>query len=88
MDVFEGVPQAEVSKSELETGINIIDILFDKTGFLNSNGEARRALNENSISVNKEKVAETKDIGSSDLIDGCYILLQRGKKNYFIIKAV
>ena len=88
MDVFEGVPQAEVSKSELETGINIIDILCDKTGFLNSKGEARRALNENSISINKEKVAETKDIGSSDLIDGCYILLQRGKKNYFIIKAV
>ena len=61
MDVFEGVPQAEVSKSELETGINIIDILCDKTGFLNSNGEARRALKENSISVNKEKVAETKE---------------------------
>ena len=88
IDVFEGVPQAEVSKYELEAGINIIDVLCDKTGFLSSNGEARRALKENSISVNKEKVAETKAIDSSDLIDGKYILFQRGKKNYFIIKAV
>jgi len=72
----------------LQLGINIIDILCDKIGFLKSNGEARSALKENSISVNKEKVDETKKVLSSDLIDGCYILLQRGKKNYFIIKAV
>ena len=88
VDVFEGVPQAEVLKFELEAGISIIELLCDKTGFLKSNGEARRALKENSISVNKEKVDETKKVLSSDLIDGCYILLQRGKKNYFIIKAV
>jgi len=88
VDVFEGVPQAEVSKLQLEAGISIIELLCDKTGFLKSNGEARRALKENSISVNKEKVDETKKVLSSDLIDGCYILLQRGKKNYFIIKAV
>ena len=88
VDVFEGVPQAEVLKFELEAGISIIELLSDKTGFLKSNGEARRALKENSISVNKEKVDETKKVLSSDLIDGCYILLQRGKKNYFIIKAV
>jgi len=88
IDVFEGVPQSEISKSEIEAGINVIDVLVDKTAFLKSNGEARRALKENSISVNKEKVSDSKEIVSSDLIDGSYILLQRGKKNYFIIKAV
>ena len=88
VDVFEGVPQAEVLKFELEAGIGIIELLCDKTGFLKSNGEARRALKENSISVNKEKVDETKKVLYSDLIDGCYILLQRGKQDSVIIKAV
>ena len=86
-DVFEGVPQAEISKSELD-GMGIIDLLGNKSGFLASNGEARRALKENSISVNKEKITETKEISQSDLIDGKYLLLQRGKKNQFIVKAV
>ncbi len=58
LDVFDGVPQAEISKSDLEKGIDIIDALNAKSGFLKSNGEARRALNENSISINKEKVSE------------------------------
>jgi tyrosyl-tRNA synthetase len=58
LDVFEGVPQAEVSMTEVEEGLDMIAALSAKTGFLNSNGEARRALKENSISVNKEKVRE------------------------------
>ena len=86
-DVFEGVPQAEISKSELN-GMSIIDLLGNKSGFLTSNGEARRALKENSIMINKEKVSEDKEVSTSDLIDGKYILLQRGKKNQFIIKAI
>jgi tyrosyl-tRNA synthetase len=57
----------------------------EDTGFLKSNGEARRALKENSISVNKTKVAYQHSVTSSDLIDGKYILLQRGKKNYFLV---
>lgn len=87
-DVFEGVPQAEVQLSEIENGLSIIDALSSKTAFLNSGGEARRALKENSISVNKDKVGEDKLLGSSDLINGKYILLQRGKKNYFLVKAI
>ncbi|MCL9808201.1 tyrosine--tRNA ligase [Flavobacterium luminosum] len=86
LEIFEGVPQAEISRSEVETGINIVDILNTKTGFLKSNGEARRALTENSIAVNKEKVTEEYSVSNKDLINNQFILLQRGKKNYFVIK--
>jgi tyrosyl-tRNA synthetase len=88
LEVFDGVPQAEISLSDLNQGIDMIGLLAAKTSFLKSNGEARRALGENSISVNKTKVDESYHIGSSDLIDDQYILLQRGKKNYFIVKVV
>ncbi|MEC8403266.1 MAG: tyrosine--tRNA ligase, partial [Bacteroidota bacterium] len=69
-------------------GVDMIALLASKTSFLKSNGEARRALAENSISVNKIKVDESYNIGTADLIDDQYILLQRGKKNYFIVEAV
>ena len=85
--VFEGVPSAEVSKSDLVDGVSIIDLLSDATAFLNSKGEARRALKENSISVNKAKVAEDCTVTEADLISGKHILLQRGKKNYFLVRC-
>jgi tyrosyl-tRNA synthetase len=88
LDVFDGVPQAEITKEEINSGVDIIGALAEKTGFLKSNGEARRALKENSISVNKEKVTEGFSITEKDLINDQFVLLQRGKKNYFIIKAV
>jgi len=88
LDVFEGVPQAEVTTSEIEEGLDMIGALAEKTGFLKSNGEARRALKENSISVNKAKVTEDFKITKEQLISDKFILLQRGKKNYFIIKVV
>ena len=88
LEVFEGVPQAEISKSEFESGIEMINLLASDTGFLKSNGEARRALAENSIAVNKNKVDENYAIAEKDLIDEKYILLQRGKKNYFVLKVV
>jgi tyrosyl-tRNA synthetase len=88
LDVFEGVPQAEISISDLEKGIEIINALNEKSGFLKSNGEARRALKENSISVNKEKVQEGFQISKEDLIADKFILLQRGKRNYFLLKIV
>lgn len=88
LDVFEGVPQAEVSMNEIESGLDIIGALAEKTGFLKSNGEARRALKENSIAVNKEKVSEDFVINPAQLINSKFILLQRGKKNYFLIRAV
>lgn len=88
LDVFEGVPQGEVEASAVAEGLDIISALAERTGFLKSNGEARRALKEQSISVNKEKVSEGYTIKSEDLINGQFVLLQRGKKNYFIIKTV
>ncbi|MCK8520889.1 tyrosine--tRNA ligase [Aquimarina sp. D1M17] len=88
LDVFDGVPQAELSKETIATGLDIIGALAEGTGFLKSNGEARRALKENSISVNKEKVKEGFSITEEDLINGQFVLLQRGKKNYFVIRAI
>ncbi|MBT2162688.1 tyrosine--tRNA ligase [Zobellia barbeyronii] len=85
LDVFDGVPQAEISKSELTSGLNMIGALADKTGFLASNSEARRELKQNSISVNKEKVKDDYLITEDDLINGKFVLLQRGKKNYFVL---
>ena len=86
LEVFDGVPQAEISRNEIETGINIVDILNEKTGFFKSNGEARRALTANSISVNKEKVTEDFLLSTKDLINHQFVLLQSGKKNYFVIR--
>ena len=86
LDVFDGVPKAEILLNELENGIDIINALNEKSGFLKSNGEARRALKENSISINKEKISEDYQLSINDLISNKYILLQRGKKNYFLLK--
>ena len=88
LDVFEGVPQAEIDKKLLADGIDIIAALAESSGFLKSNGEARRALKENSIAVNKEKVQEGYAINENDLINNQFVLLQRGKKNYFVLRAV
>ena len=85
LEVFEGVPQAEISMAELENGLDMVGALAAKTGFLGSNGEARRELKQHSISVNKEKVKEEYQITRSDLINDKYVLLQRGKKNYYIL---
>ena len=83
--VFEGVPQAVLPFSNLENGLDMIAALSAETGFLKSNGDARRELKQNAISVNKEEVGETYLISQKDLIDQKYVLLQRGKKNYFIL---
>ncbi|RCL71717.1 MAG: tyrosine--tRNA ligase [Flavobacteriales bacterium] len=86
LDVFDGVPQAIVSADLLAgDGLSITDALAGTTGFLKSNGEARRSLKENSISVNKEKATEAKNITPADIICDRYVLLQRGKKNYFLL---
>ncbi len=86
LEIFEGVPQATLSTTELNDGLDMIGALSAKTGFLTSNGEARRELKQNSISLNKEKVGEDYTITKKDLIADQYALLQRGKKKYFIIR--
>jgi tyrosyl-tRNA synthetase len=84
LSVFDGVPVIDFLLTDLQAGINIVDLLAN--GVLASKGEARRALKENSISVNKEKVKEDFVATTENLINGKYILIQRGKKTYFIIK--
>ena len=88
LDVFDGVPQAQMEKAALADGVEIISALSGEGKLLNSNGEARRALKENSISVNKTKVSDQKKITAADLINDRYVLLQRGKKSYFILEFV
>jgi len=88
LEVFDGVPQVEVTRADIATGLDMIAALSAKTGFIASNSEARRALKEKSIAVNKEKVEESYIIGEKDIIDDKFVLLQRGKKNYFVIVIV
>jgi len=85
LEIFDGVPQAHISRSELKTGPSIIELLATKSGFLSSNGEARRALKANAISVNKQKVNEAFVVKESDLINDKYLLLGKGKKSNYII---
>ena len=88
LDIFKGVPQAEISMSYIENGLDMITALSTETRFLGSNAEARRELKQNSISVNKEKVKDDFIITKDYLINGKYVLLQRGKKNYFVLRVV
>lgn len=83
--VFDGVPQATVSRNEIIEGLGIIDALSGKTGFLSSNGEARRELKGNAISVNKSKVNDQFMITEGQLINDKYVLLGKGKKNNYIL---
>jgi tyrosyl-tRNA synthetase len=84
-DIFEGVPQTTINRSEIEKGVDIVDFCNEITGFLPSNAEVRRALKENSLSINKNKVAADKLVSPEDIIAGSMILLQRGKRNYFLV---
>jgi len=88
LEVFDGVPQAEISKEALNEGLDMIAALSAKTNFLASNSDARRELKQNAISLNKEKVTEDYKITSADLINNQFLLLQKGKKNYYVIKIV
>ena len=87
LSVFEGVPQVTLGVDQVQSGLPIIDFLSEHTGFLASKGEARRALKENSISINKVKVNENTTVTGEDLISGKHILVQRGKKNYFLVSC-
>ncbi|WZL90184.1 tyrosine--tRNA ligase [Salinimicrobium sp. 3283s] len=87
LDVFEGVPQAKIDRADVEAGLDMIAALSAKTDFLNSNGEARRALKENSISVNKEKVTEDYTITTNDLLNDKYVIINKGKRNTYILRV-
>ena len=88
LEIFESVPHASINLEFLKKGIEIISLLSEKTNFLKSKSEVRRALTENSISVNRLKVDETFIVSEKDIIADNCILIQRGKKNYFLIKVI
>ena len=89
LSVFEGVPQFQIAKTELEQGINVVDLLAEKTEVFPSKGELRRTIKGNGLSINKEKIGdEGLVVNHSFLIGGKYILAQKGKKNYSLIIAV
>ncbi len=88
LQVFEGVPQFEISKQELAEGVKVADLLAEKTAIFPSKGELRKTVQAGGVQINKQKV-ETAEavIDGSYLIDNKYILAQKGKKNYFLIIA-
>ena len=83
LSVFEGVPQFEMKKPDLELGI--LDVVAEKTKIFRSKGEARRMIKSNAVSINKDKITEDVQLSENDLLNGKYILVQIGKKNYFLI---
>jgi len=88
LEVFEGVSQAEVAMVDVENGLDMIAALSAKTGFLSSNSDARRELQQNAIALNKEKVAMDYSITTKDLINNQFLMLQKGKKNYYLINVI
>ena len=85
--VFEGVPQVEVSRDLIANGVGIIDFLSDHTNIFPSKSEARRMLKDNGVSINKNKVKDSCTVNSEILLNDKYILVQKGKKNYYIVKV-
>ena len=88
LSVFEGVPQFEVSKADIEAGIKAVDLFVEKAPVFPSKGEMRKLVQGGGVSLNKEKLtAFDQPVAASDLLNGKYLLVQRGKKNYYLIIA-
>ncbi|MDR1180861.1 MAG: tyrosine--tRNA ligase [Bacteroidales bacterium] len=83
--VFEGVPQYNIAVSKFQDGINIVELLAEETDIFASKGEARRMLKENGVSINKVKVSDSSIVTLKELINNQYLLIQKGKKNYYVI---
>ena len=88
LDIFEGVPRFTISREDLKAGVPILDLLAVKTAVFPSKGEARKMVQGNGVSLNKEKFTDPNGtVTEADLLDGKYLLLQRGKKNYYLLTA-
>ncbi len=88
LDVFQGVPTFEVSKTDLEEGVNVVELLSEKTKVFQSKSEVRRLIKENGLSINQQKInSQDKVITADDLLNGKYLLVRKGKKRYFMILA-
>jgi tyrosyl-tRNA synthetase len=88
LSVFEGVPQFEISRDKLAAGIPIVELLAEDSAVFPSKGEARRMLQSNSVAVNKDKVDLETIVNADKLLNSRYLLVQKGKKNYFLLRAV
>jgi tyrosyl-tRNA synthetase len=88
LSVFDGVPKVDISPETLKNTINCVDFLTDSTQIMASKNEARRMLKEGSVQVNKTKIDDTFVFSVNDLINSRYILIQKGKKNYFLVRAI
>ena len=88
LDIFDGVPQFEIAKSEISAGISFVDLLAEKTQIFPSKGETRKMIQGGGVALNKLKVENVElQVTQKDLINDKYILIQKGKKNYFVIKV-
>jgi tyrosyl-tRNA synthetase len=88
LSVFEGVPTFEINKADIKTGINVVDLLTEKAAVFPSKGELRRLLQGGGVSLNKEKIESAEVvIEAANLINDKYLLVQKGKKNYFLLVA-
>ena len=85
LNVFEGVPQHILTLQDFEPELNIVELLAEKTTIFPSRGEARRTLKENGLSINKAKVNESFMVDKSMLIRDKYLLVQKGKKTYYLV---
>lgn len=86
--VMEGVPTFDVSRAEIEEGIKLADLLVDRAGVFPSKAEMRKMTQGGGVSINKEKISDAYAPASADmLLNGKYMLVQRGKKNYFLLIA-
>lgn len=88
LEIFDGVPHFDVSKSSVENGLSLIDFLTVSTNIFASKGEARKMLQAGGVSINKEKAVAEGNIDAANLINNKYILIQKGKKNYFLTKVI
>lgn len=89
LSVFEGVPMFDVEKSVIESGVNVLDLLAEKTQVFPSKGDLRRTIKGGGVSINKEKIQSDEiSVGSDRLLNDKYILVQKGKKNYFLIRTI
>jgi len=87
-DIMEGVPVSHIPYSTLESGVEVVDFLTTYTNILPSKSEARKMIQSNAISINKQKISDTKQlITPNHLINNKYILVQKGKKNYYLCYA-
>ena len=88
LDVFDGVPTFEVSRADIEAGMRLADLLTEKAAVFPSKAEMRKLVQGGGFSINKEKVSDPQAVASTDmLLDGKYIIVQKGKKQYFLLIA-